>query len=79
MCYRSTEQWSTCCLEIFTDTFCQPLQILMLRSHFVNGSQPIILGLTVKVLGTACILLNSKFTVCVEQLVHPVHITTIYL
>lgn len=48
--------------------FCQPLQILVLTSHFVNGSESIILDLAVKVSGTACILLNGKFTVCIEEL-----------
>lgn len=45
----------------------------------MNGSEPIILDLTVEVLGTACILLNGKFTICIEQLEHSVHITSIYL
>lgn len=51
----------------------------MFTSHSVNSSEPIILDLAVKVSGTACILLNGKFTICIEQLEHPVHITTIYL
>lgn len=45
----------------------------------MNGSDPIITDLILKVSGTACILLNGKFIVCIGQLEHTVRIIAIYL
>lgn len=59
--------------------FPQALQILTLTSHSVNGSDLIIPGLILEVSGTACILLNDKFILCIEQLEHAVHIMAVYL
>lgn len=58
--------------------WCFPCKFLH-SCHCMNGSDPIITGLILKVSGTACILLNGKFIVCIEQLEHTVHIIAIYL